>query len=159
MNFDNYMESVAKQGEYDLKHPIRTFFRDSYYFVFWGIPRNIGDAWRSIKWGFQRVFRGYDDTAIWSLDNYLTRIALPVLKHYRANKHGIPLIEGMENDPFEKQEAEWNRILDVMINAFQIMHDEDTDFKVRSDEDYKERSRQIEEGLAYFAKHYRGLWD
>lgn len=159
MEFNKYLESVEKQKQYDLKHPIRTFFRDSYYFIFWGIPRIMGDAYRSVKWGFQRMFRGYDDTAIWSLDNYLTSITLPVLKWYRINKHGIPWIENFQDKPFEEQETEWNRILDEMILAFQSLKDADEDFEVRSSEWHEQQNKQIEMGLALFAKYYRGLWD
>ena len=107
------------------------------------------DMLYKIKWAYQRAVRGYDDTAFWSLNSYLTDIALPVLKRYRKEKSGYP-------STLESKE-EWDKILDKMIRAFQLMHDDDyTGIPVSS---WGERQKEIDEGLALFAKHYQSLWD
>lgn len=96
-----------------------------------------------IKFAYQRVTRYYDDSAIWNLDIYITSIAIPVLRHYRENGHGFPT--GMK-------ENEWNKILDKMITAFEIYLSDDYRIK-------EKKFKQMEEGLALFAKHFHQLWD
>ena len=54
-----------------------------FWFIRYGICNRLDNLKNEIKWGFQRMFRGYDDTAKWGLDTYLGDIALPVLKYLR----------------------------------------------------------------------------
>jgi len=95
------------------------------------------------KHAWQRVFRGYDDSAYWSLHDYLTDIALPVLREYRDNKSGYPM--GMT-------ERRWNTVLNKMVVAFELLHEDDWE------KQHKHR-KEIEEGLRYFARYYQTLWD
>jgi len=155
----NYLTQYKKKRVWDKKHKIQAFIKNAYYFIIWGISRRINNIRYEIKWGFQRMFRGYDDTAFWGLDSYLMDIALPVLKQYKKRKTGIPLIKGFEKRSFKEQEIEWYRILGKMIKAFQLMKNEDTDFRVHNKKWYKKHNKQIEEGLELFARYYRGLWD
>ena len=103
-----------------------------------------------IQWGFQRMFRGYDDTAHWHLDTYLTNIALPVLIEMHQNVDGYPYnLNSLK---------EWKRILAKMIVAFQLMKaydDMEIDFQFYSK---KTTQKKIIEGVELFGKHYRGLW-
>jgi len=129
-----------------------------------------GELYRRIKWGFQRMFRGYDDTAYWGLDGYLTDIALPVLKWLRAHGHGLPWNQESTEATSHTQES-WNALLDKMILAFQIMHDNDysdptslgaPDISVDKDAYWKwheERRAKVDEGLKWFAKYFQSLWD
>ena len=89
---------------------------------------------REIKWAWQRVFKGYDDTVFWDLDVYFLRI-IPALKKWcekelqgtatlelNPNRHEvftetIRLIEDWENMPYENMfsnENEENRLLEYL---------------------------------------------
>ena len=130
-----------------------------FWFIIYGICNRLDNLKNEIKWGFQRMFRGYDDTAKWGLDTYLGDIALPVLKYLRNNKCGIALVEGFEDKSFEEQEKAWNDVLDKMIKSFQLIKDDDFDTEVHPIEWYKEHQEQIQEGLQLFARYYQNLWD
>ena len=129
-----------------------------------------GELYRRIKWGFQRMFRGYDDRAYWGVDGYLTDIALPALKWLRAHGHGLPWNQESTGWTSHTQES-WNELLDKMILAFQIMHDDDysdptslgaPDISVDKDAYWKwheERKAKVDEGLKWFAKYFQSLWD
>lgn len=106
--------------------------------------RKYEDIHKMIKFGFQRMFRGYDDSAYWGLDDYLTDIILPVLKEYRGGvKEGYPAF-------FETPE-EWDVIMDKMIDAFQIMKEDDYILD-------EEKEAKVREGLELFGKYFRNLW-
>lgn len=155
----DFFERMRLKDRYYEEHYILGFFRDAYHFVFWGFPRRVGDLKRNIKHSFQRMFKGHDETAIWGLDSYLTDIALPVLKIYRSNGHGYPILDGFDNETSEEQRQEWNRRLDVMINSFQLMKDEDSDYDTHDHAYYAAHNKEIQDGLNLFAQHYRNLWD
>lgn len=120
----------------------------------------VQTGWMNIRHGFQRMFRGYDDTAYWGLNSYLTDIVLPVLKRYRKNKVGIPMIDGFTGDgDFEQMKVTWNGMVDKMIRAFQIMYDADHGLLPGNRWATDEENKEIDEGLAIFAKYFHNLWD
>lgn len=164
MDQNNYFNNLKEQQKWDDEHYVLSSVRNFYHFVFWGIPNRIGDLKRGIKWGFQRIFRGYDDRAYWSLCSYLTEIILPVLKEYRKNKVGIPMLDGMENKTWEEQEAEWDKIVDKMICSFQIIYDDENCLEIDgtnydAPDWFKKENETVKEGLELFAKYFRGLWN
>lgn len=159
MDSQDFFEQMKKEREFYKKHYIRGFFRDTYHFIIWGIPRRFKDLCNSLQWAWQRVFRGYDDRAYWALDACITDIALPVLKQYREGCHGYPVIEEMEGKTWEEQKEIWNSMLDKMILAFQTIRDDDMDCEVHDEAYYHEQHRKIQEGLLLFGKHLRSLWD
>ena len=99
----------------------------------------------AIKHGFQRMFRGYDDNAYWSLDCYLTDIALPVLRFYRKDGAGHPA---------DMNEEQWNDILDKMIYSFEYVAGIDRDYNLIRDD-----MPRVQEGFELFGRHFRELWD
>jgi hypothetical protein len=112
---------------------------------------------RGIKFFYQRLTQGFDDSATWSLDTHLARIIAPRLKRYKElNTHAWPgPVEGMPGTGRFNTFQEWHQALDKMIFAFESYASEDRDFW-----DWSESERdRIEEGLMLFAKHYGALWD
>lgn len=102
------------------------------------------DFFRSIKYAYQRVVKGYDDRALWNLNSYLIPIILPALRHLQSDDAmGYPM-------GFADQEA-WNIELRKMIRAFELI-EADSDW---SPEVYQE----VETGLSLFAQYYQTLWD
>jgi len=78
------------------------------------------NLFRELKWAAQRVYRGWDDRVIWSIDMYLAKM-LPIwLRKQKEQKLGIPplVLHGDEID-IEESEKAWNDILDKMIEGFE----------------------------------------
>lgn len=143
-----------KEKEFKKNHKVKYFLRELYYnctYRLWYKITNIKDE---IKWAWQRVFTGYDVTASWGLDNYLTDIALPVLKGYRSgdNKSGIPSMVCRKNESLKKSQKRWNGILDKMILSFEHIK---KDVLIPG----KKVEKEIQDGLKLFAKYFRTLWD
>lgn len=97
---------------------------------------------RWFKWMWQRVFRGFSDRQLWSLDYTVAKYTLPKLKHYRNNclKHGVPgVLCAEENDidiDYEVAREEWKRIIDTMIYSLEHVIDDDFDPCFTHDEDH-----------------------
>jgi hypothetical protein len=158
-DFTDYLEQKKKKEEWEKKHKILSFFEQCYWYIRYGIWNEAGEAYREIKWGFQRMFRGYDDTAYWSLYSYITDISLPVLKWMKENGHSIGTIEGSKEGTFEEQELAWYNTLDKMINSFQLLKDDNTDCEMHDKEWYQKQHKDVQEGLELFAKYFQTLWD
>ena len=83
---------------------------------------------------------------LWNLDYTLTQFILPRLLAFRKMKR--------YSYPNEfKSIKEWNRVLDKIIMAFEIMEKDEEYFMKKSDMD------KVNCGLELFAKHFRSLWD
>jgi hypothetical protein len=103
----------------------------------WDAP---SDAYYSAKYAWQRLTRGWDDRAAWSIDWWLDDKMPAMLRKLKEDKHGIPgtMFEGLptENDDgythsdetFKIAEDRWDAALDKIVAAF-------------------EASRRIQEGL------------
>ena len=100
---------------------------------------------RSVKYLFQRIFRGWDDSETWSLDCTIAEFVLPRLKRFKELNIGFPhRIESPEK---------WDEILDKMIFAL------DKVTKQFDDEDWTEEDqRKIRWGLIAFGNYFRDLW-
>lgn len=96
---------------------------------------------RAFRYYGQRLTRGWDDSDLWNLDATISEFVLPRLKRFKAYQHSHP--------PYMTKE-EWDEVLDQMILAFE---NNLIDFPSR------EQDKQVEEGLALFAKYYVHLWD
>ena len=86
----------------------------------------------------------YPIEEVWNTDNYLAGVIADRLKAFKAlDKYGhCPAFKGM---------AEWNKAIQKMIDAFELLK-HITTFS-------EEEEKTIEEGLDMFRKHFRNLWD
>ena len=91
----------------------------------------ISDFIRSLKFAFQRFYRGWDDSIIWSLDYYLSSMMPIWLGEIKKNKISTPMLDYEElgihydnNDPdngayWKAAHIEWQNILQLMIEGFE----------------------------------------
>ena len=114
---------------------------------------------RHIKWTLQRLFRGYSDIDVWNLDTYLAKVIIKPLKAFRKlDKHGFPASPGRKMDI--NSTDDWNNTLDQMIEAFQIILDDETDLYLGyTSDEIRERDKSVNRGLKLFSKYFRNLWD
>jgi len=106
------------------------------------------DFIRQIKWAYQRVVRGFDDRASWSIDYWLNDKLPEILLQLKENCHGIPVqfFDGLEHDEnyvYSKEsekiaEQKWNEELDKMITGF---------FAAKQIDDYKYETEEEREVL------------
>jgi len=69
----------------------------------------IWRTFREIKWAWQRVVRGWDDTVWWSLDSYLCPIIIHTLTKLKKDGNGYPSDTTLEK---------WEEVLMEMIDGF-----------------------------------------
>lgn len=132
-------------------------------------PWEILREWkRQIRWGYQRVFRGWDDRAVWSLNYHLAEIIPPILKKLKEDKVGIPMFcfEGLpyedentysySDESMEIADERWNAILDEMIVGFEIYNKL---WEEPSYEKEREEYKKVERALDLLKEHFESLWD
>jgi hypothetical protein len=105
--------------------------------VYWGIRRfwtnhwlvNPRDVYYKFVYAYQRVTRGWDDRAVWSIDYWLDEKMPAMLRKLKEDKHGVPMDmfdglptneEGYHDEPeFAIASARWDAVVDKMIAAFE----------------------------------------
>jgi len=130
----------------------------------------VAEAGRRIKWAWQRVFRGWDDRVIWSIDYYLAEMIPFWILELKKNKRGVPTIMFSKDDytgenyevsdeVIEKRSGEYNEILDNIIAGFVC-------YKKMHDMEYKHKSAEwiacdeiFDRGLDLFKEYFGTLWD
>lgn len=83
------------------------------YYLPWTHPiSNIKTFFRSVKYSYQRITRGFSDYDVWELDSYLSLILSETFKHLSKTNHG---------HPYDLSEDEWdNLLLDMSEKALQM---------------------------------------
>ena len=88
---------------------------------------------RNLVWAWQRVFRGWDDRVVWSIDFYLFEMMPQWLRQLKEVKHGTPIwcfeAIGAEFDDevthsysdkaHDKASAHFDYVIDKMIEGFE----------------------------------------
>ena len=142
------------------------------YHVIFQLPsflyNRLSDFLYEVKWAYQRVVRGWDDRASWSLDYWMTENVLEILKVLKKNKHGSPnpMFDGLpyedeetysySDESYKIAEERWNIEIDKMIAGFEAAK------KMQEWEninEYKQLEKTFQEGMASFVKYYFNLWD
>ena len=92
-------------------------------FKFYSIKSNL-------KWAWQRLSRGWDNRAIWSIDVYLAELIPQLVRRLKEVTHGVPgsMFEPEDWDAkaniwkdgkVEAATAKWNAILDEIAEGFE----------------------------------------
>lgn len=74
---------------------IRCHIRRRYY---WWLRNPIRDARRSVKFAYQRVFRGWDDQSMWGLNTRLSKTLGEQLIEMSEIAHGCPPYYGSSSE-------------------------------------------------------------
>lgn len=98
----------------------------------WYIINPLRDAYYKCKYGFQRMFRGYDDTEIFSFNScFLEKIPIMLQRLYDT-KQGYPVLYDIQGGfgtelydlTSKKNEIIWDKILRDMIWYFKESNEE-----------------------------------
>ena len=89
----------------------------------WQIIRLVKHIGRDIKWSHQRIWRGYCDYDLFSIDGWFMKIMPEMLKVFKETRHGSPVAVNYHShavflDEKERDQDihdEWDKKLDRMI--------------------------------------------
>ena len=89
----------------------------------WQILRLIKQVGRDIKWTHQRIWKGYCDYDIFSIDHWFMKIMPEMLKVFKETRHGSPVAVNChshivfldEEERNQNVHDEWDKNLDRMI--------------------------------------------
>ena len=135
-------------------------FWDSVKYFPWRLGFKIKNLYYQVKYGFQRMFRGYDDTEVFNADLTFIDRYLKILKDFRKNHYGYPL--SITNE-------QWDDILDEMIKHLSLMTEDNVKTELKKgmpdsfEPDYKTvneiMDRHKDEFFKLFSKWFYNLWD
>lgn len=133
---------------------------DSITFPFWRIRRWVIDTYWEIRYGFQRMFKGYDAVDTFELFAKFTERYENILKKYREYHYGYPS---------NMTEKEWEAVVDEMIYHLHYMneHNVEDELSKGMPEDwvpssitvYEIMERHKDDFFKLFSKYFYNLWD
>ena len=110
---------------------------------------NLKIYWRDFKNNTIIKWRlGFNPKETWNLDFTISQFILPRLKYFRKTTKAYP--------SYFKTPERWDKELDKMIAAFEILASEDDYFPTGCT--YEEKQKIIDTGLKSFYKYYQKLW-
>lgn len=118
---------------------------------------------RCIRYGHQRIHRGFCDMDVWDIDQWFCRVIPPMLDQFRKTTDTIPhSIEERFTDADGKldEEAaviEWDRTIRKMIWLFREADKQlSNGGKLKDGEDYMEKCKA--QAFSLFCKCFHDLW-
>ena len=97
---------------------------------------------REIKFGFQRMFRGYSDDIKWEFDSYFSQF-IPPLKEFCEER-----LKEMSIDGNEKRRGIYFNTLDLIY-----------DFENMPDENYYKDDNEVDKLWSYLGENIRWYWN
>lgn len=112
---------------------------------------------REVKWAWQRVFRGWDDRVIWSIDWYLAENIPVWVRALKETKTGVSgACFDWNNEDFDKAQQKQDEIFDAIIEGFESYNKLDSTF----DQTVRDQLQlKFKRGFKLFRKYYSSLWD
>lgn len=133
---------------------------DTITWPFWKTRRWIIDTYWEIRYGFQRMFKGYDSVDTFDTFAKFTERYEKILKEYRVHHYGYTASMTSE---------EWDSIIDEMIYHLHYMdeHNVEDELSKGMPEDwipssittYEIMERHKDEFFKLFSKYFYNLWD
>lgn len=152
-NFRNFLGNKFPKGWFGY-HPMHIITHP------WKILEEFG---LQTKWAWQRVFRGWDDRVIWSIDFYLSDKIPQWMERLKKTKNGIPMMMFKREDDWtndetsEKREKEYDLILDKIIFGFREYHRMHED--ILSEEEETKAKKEFNEAFDLFREYFETFWD
>ena len=123
---------------------------------------------REFYWAYQRIFRGWDNRVVWSIDWYLAEKIPLWIQRLKETKHGVPFSmftddqlsspNGISNESTDIASIKWNVVLDKIILGFESYIKFKDMYDIHSDE-YIQLDKDFKIGFNLFKKHFGDLWD
>ena len=155
IEYKDYSDSRTRFGELmDAKFTLW----DRITIPFLRLGHEVKDVYWKIRYGFQRMFKGYDFADTFdTFDKFISRYQ-KILTELKKNKCGYPM--GMT-------EEEWDNILDEMIMHLYYMDEWNVIKELEKDVDDNwscasvgvVMNRHKDEFFKLFSEHFYSLWD
>lgn len=131
------------------------------YATWYPARRRVGDARREVTYAYQRVVRGWDDSAVWSLDHHLAKTLGQQLMTMAEIAHGFPTDYGdthftPDNPTDHPRFAQWVTDLKTHGDALLAYHHQGYEL---DGADWEAIYRPAQEALRWVAEHFADLWD
>lgn len=151
----------AKYFKSSFNHtPIKWSTWDKITIPFYRASRIIKDAYWNIRYGFQRMFKGYDSVDCFdTFEKFIERYT-KILTEFKKHNHSYPL--GMT-------EEEWLNIIDEMIYHLHYMNEDNVDKELKKyvpegwipccKTSGKIMDKHKEKFFELFSKYFYNLWD
>jgi hypothetical protein len=182
--FDNTEDLFEKLNSdwmtYQKKHPISTWINNKFpnglydYSVTYILthPWEILHQWKyEIKYAYQRVFRGWDDRAMWGVDMYIAKMIPGMMRQLKEWKQGLPnnVFEGLpyedENNYSYSEESmiiaseRWDKILDEIAEGFEIYYLNSGDMIYYKDEENLKKTEKYKKAFDLLRENFGSLGD
>jgi hypothetical protein len=109
--------------------------------------RKVDNARREVKWARQRVVRGWDDRAMWSLDDHLAKTLGEQLVWMSKILHGHPC---------DYPDKEWTA--DLLKHGEALLNYQRLHYESYGD-DWDAAYRPAQDALRWVADNLASLWD
>ena len=129
---------------------------------FWQIKRWIQDTYWEVRYGFERMFKGYDYVDTFETFAKFRERYIKILTDYRNNHCGVPM-------EFENSGEEWDKVVDEMLYHLHYMDEEIVTDELEKDvpEDWSASMKTVSEVMnrhkdaffELFSKYFYDLWD
>ena len=112
----------------------------------------IADFRYTIMHAYKRVVYGYDDLAVFNMNDHLCKLIPSLIKEMKKHITGYPssLMESGFDDYDEKLHLQWQKILSDISLGFEEM-DKKMDLQ-----EYDQN--KIDKGFSLFKEHFESLW-
>lgn len=169
MSFDEFKKKIEEEEKWENEHPVLSFPGKIKDFFLYTIPGRFSDTKYEIRWAWQRVVRGFDDSMVWNHHSYHSEQTAKILRQLAEHKVGCPgeLYDGKKkNDECHK----WRDILVQMAEGFEAATAIDNmefyteNKKGEYDSKASEKKRKVlenkfDKGMSLYVKYYFNLWD
>lgn len=167
-------EKLKAEFEADIKrrkdHPFLSIPWEVVDFIKYTVPSYFDDTKYEIKLAWQRVYRGFDDSAVWNHHSYHSEQTAKILRMLAEEKVGCPGEMYSESKNGKDSCAKWTKTLIKMAEGFEaataidnmefFIEDEDGEYNQKeSDKKYKALEKKFHEGMELYHKWYFHLWD
>ena len=138
----------------------------------WKIIKLIRQIVRDIKWSHQRIWKGYCDYDLFSIDDWFTKIMPNMLKEFKKNRHSSPVgsnciahaIFMNEEERDQDFHSEWDKVLERMIFLLGEMDDATCSQQNPYEDEYFEvvhklMKKPVENADGTFTRRYPNLAD
>lgn len=128
--------------------------------LFWRAKRWVKDAYWEVRYGFQRMFKGYDSVDIFETYYKFTDRYSKILTRLRKRHVGYP---------YCLSEEEWDDILDEMVYHLHYMVEDNVVDELKKDvpKEWSPSQKDVDEIMEkhkdeffkLFSKYFYDLWD
>jgi hypothetical protein len=182
-NLDDFVTYMHKQSdEWDKKHPVHVWidklFKDK-SIAGYRASHSITHPWlivdelaRQVKWAWQRVFKGWDDRVIWSVDWHIAKM-LPIwMRELKKYGHGTPSCLFTDADEYTDETGticikpesevraskEWDDILENVALGFEsyLKMNDLMDWRLP---EYKIEEEKFNKGFELLKTWFGSFWD